>query len=548
MTFQRINLAILICALACLAACSRSPGQQSLPPESNAQALPAPAELDGLRVPANLNRAVTLGKNTYVKSGNAVELPGGELKMQALAGDRCWAIWQIPNESEYLDSIFFDILSPEGEGCYLGLADFSTGRWQFSGPYTEQTTLQFEPDWQVSPAGYHYVAVLTEGASSVELAQLHAYFQDGWQQITLSVGVLPIQDISLASIDNRPAVLWQLGTGLHYAFSSTDDGLSLADWTRIDISVGPGGASGVDLQEINGRPAFSFSYSDVENSNVLGYAWSSTSTGALPSHWDYRLLDQRATIGYHNSLALIDGKPAISYAYLNTTHELWYTRSSDLHGGDTATWTAPVRIDYNGTEDIGVDCSLAEIDGKPAVAYHAEGLLRYAWSSTETGESEDDWNIRNIDSELDNTVGLYASLAQIGGKPAIAYYDQLHADLKYAWSETAQGQSAGDWKVLEISGPPIAGQYVSLLELNDHPALCYYTVGSLRDLVFDEATTAQGTLPEDWEPFVIVDDHEDIDPPDVGQFCDIALVNGQPVIAYYDATNTALKFAVRVLP
>lgn len=548
MTLQRIHLTILICTLASLAACAQSPELKQPALDSDSQELPALAELDGLRTPANLNRAVTLGKNTYVKSGNAMELPGGELKMEDPDGKPCWAIWQIPNEPEYLDSIFFDILSPEGEGCYLGLADFSIGRWQFSGPYTEQTTLQFEPDWQVSPAGYHYVAVLTEGASSVELAQLHAYFQDGWQQITLSVGVLPIQDISLASIDNRPAVLWQLGTGLHYAFSSTDDGLSLADWTRIDISVGPGGASGVDLQEINGRPAFSFSYSDVENSNVLGYAWSSTSTGALPSHWDYRLLDQRATIGYHNSLALIDGKPAISYAYLNTTHELWYTRSSDLHGGDTATWTAPVRIDYNGTEDIGVDCSLAEIDGKPAVAYHAEDRLRYAWSSTPTGESEEDWNIRNIDVESDNRIGLYASLAQIGGKPAIAYYDQLHADLKYAWSDKAQGQSAGDWTVMEVSGPPIAGQYASLLELDGHPAVSYYTVGLLRDLVFDEAVATQDGMSWDWGPLVIVDDREDIDPPDVGKYCDMTLVNGRPVIAYYDETNTALKFAVRVLP
>ncbi len=551
MTGKCFNLACLMLAILCLNACTADTAPETFPvvPQQESQMLPPPAELDGLHSPSNLTRDVTLGKDIYVKSGNAVELPGGELKMDAMAKERCWAIWQIPDQPEYLDSVFFDILSPEGEGCYIGLADYSTGRWQFSGPYTDQTTLPFPSDWQVSPAGYHYFAVMTQDGASVELAQLHAYFQDGWQQLTIHDG-MQIQSLSIASIGNRPAILWQeLGDPkLSYAISSTADGQAPGNWTQIGIGFGPGGASGVDLQEINGRPAFSFSYSDFENSIVLGYALSNNSTGSSPGNWSYFLLDQQSGIGYYNSLAMINGRPAITYAYLSGLNELWYSRSSDLHGGQITDWSAPVRIDHDGSAEIGVDCSLAEIDGKPAVAYHADNGLRYAWSSDVTGESEGHWNVRIVDPDSASTVGRYASLALIAGKPAIAYYDQLHADLKYAWSETAQGQAFSDWNRIEISGPPVAGQYVSLLELAENPALCYYTVGSLRNLIFDEAITPQGAVPEDWGPFITVDDHVDIDPPDVGQFCDMAVVNGNPVIAYYDATNSALKYALRVLP
>jgi hypothetical protein len=545
----RISTAVLL-LLIILTACATDRELAPMQTDPLQSVLPAIAQLDGLRAQANLNRDILLGKDTYIRSANAEARPGGELRMQSDSGTRCWAIWQIPDQPEYLDSIFVDIIEPVGAGCFVGLADYSTGRWQFSGPYTEQTSLPVPTDWQLSPGGNHYVAVMTHDGASVDIGQLFSWFEDGWQLLTIRDGNTPIQSISIAAISGRPAILWQeQGNPQHsYAISSSADGLQLADWTSLGISFGPGGAFGSDLQEINGRPAFSFSYTDFEHSSVLGYALSSSTTGSSPGHWSYFLLDEADGIGYHNSLALIGGKPAIAYAYISGTNELWYSRSSDAEGASLEDWSVPVRIDHDGSAPIGVDCSLAQVNGRPAVAYHADNRLRYAWSSSQSGEGEDDWNIRIIDSDGASTVGRYASLAVISGKPAVAYYDQFHADLKYAWSDTLHGQVAGDWTSIKLAGPPIAGQFVSLLELDGGPALCYHTVGLLNDLIFDQAATPQGMLPEDWGPYITVDDHVDIDPPDVGQYCDMALVNGNPAIAYYDATNQALKYAVRILP
>ena len=97
-------------------------------------------------------------------------------------------------------------------------------------------------------------------------------------------------------------------------------------------------------------------------------------------------------------------------------------------------------------------------------------------------------------------------------------------------------------------GPPIAGQYSNLVELDGQPAVCYYTVGVLRDLLFDQAVPA--AIPEEWSwgPYVTVDGNDGLMPADVGRNCSMAVVNGRPVISYYDATSESLKYAVRVLP
>ncbi|MCB1185836.1 hypothetical protein KDL29_01605 [bacterium] len=535
--------------LAGLVSCGSSPAAQSGPPVALEDILPSLASLDGLREGSRLQRDVILGKDTYARSANSVELPGGELQMSAAAGEICWAIWQLPDRPEYLDSVYCDILSAEGAGCHLGIANFATGRWEFSGPHAEQTTLEFAPDWQASPAGYHYFAALTQDTASIEMAQLFGYFEDGWQIVTVSAMHAAGVNSAVADIAGHPAIAYRRDEdeALRYAWSSTETGAAAADWTDLAIPALFTAGRFCSLADINGRPAISFRGENDNFGYELHYAISSNSSGSSPGNWNVIVLDPTEDVGYHTSLALINDRPAIAYGTFDA-RDLYYIRSSSLDGAAAEDWSTPVAIDHDGSGTLGYDCSLAEVDGRPAVSYYANGNLRYCWSSTAAGEADDDWNIRIIDNDTASNVGLYSSLAVINGKPAISYYDQLHADLKFAWSDTVGGQLAADWNLMEINGPPIAGQYSNLVELDGQPAVCYYTVGLFRDLLFDQAVPA--AIPEVWAwgPFVTVDGNDDMMPADVGSNCSMAVVNGRPVISYYDVTNESLKYAVRVLP
>ncbi|MEZ5338691.1 MAG: hypothetical protein R3F46_10525 [bacterium] len=535
--------------LAGLVSCAASPAPQSAPPVAMEDMLPSLASLDGLREGSRLQRDVILGRDTHARSANSVELPGGELQMSAAAGELCWAVWQLPDRPEYLDSVFFDILSVEGEGCHLGIANFATGRWEFSGPYAGQTTLDIGPERQVSAAGFHYLAAVTQDTASVEMAQLFSYAQDGWRVITVSAGHEAGFNSSVAGIAGHPAIAYRHNEDqtLRYAWSSTETGVSAADWTDITIPTQFSAGRDCSLAEVNGRPAISFRAEDELGLYHLHYALSSNSSGSSPGNWNAFELDPAADTGYFTSLAVINDRPAIAYGTFAAL-DLFYTRSSSLDGAAAEDWSTPVAIDHDGSGTIGWDCSLAEVDGRPAVSYYANGNLRYCWSSTPAGEGEDDWNIRIIDNDTASNVGFYTSLAVIAGRPAISYYDQLHADMKLAWSDTAGGEIAADWNHSSLAGATITGQYSSLVELDGRPAVCHYTVGLLRDLLFQQARPGELPGSWDWDPYLTVDGDDPLAPADVGQNCSMAVVNGRPVISYYDATNQSLKYAVRVLP
>lgn len=82
-----------------------------------------------------------------------------------------------------------------------------------------------------------------------------------------------------------------------------------------------------------------------------------------------------------------------------------------------------------GTGFVGLHSSLAVVDGRPAVSYYdADNLhLKYAWSSTADGSSG--WNTLAVDAL--GSVGEFTSLAVLAnGRPAISYYG--NTDLKYA--------------------------------------------------------------------------------------------------------------------
>jgi len=158
----------------------------------------------------------------------------------------------------------------------------------------------------------------------------------------------------------------------------------------------------------------------------------------------YKRFGDPATVTVHvieecwepiTSLAVVAGAPAIAYPS-NSTSGLVYSRSSTPHGSDAGDWT------HRGIDpgaEVGWGASLAVVDGRPAIAYRyvdyygpGSSLLMFAWSSGPTGMNWEDWGKVLVDGGEDECTGHSASLAEVDGLPAIAYHDANAGQLKYA--------------------------------------------------------------------------------------------------------------------
>ncbi|WOO39301.1 hypothetical protein [Rubellicoccus peritrichatus] len=259
-----------------------------------------------------------------------------------------------------------------------------------------------------------------------------------------------------------------------------------------------------------------------------------TATNATPK----QTVDNIDDVGQHSSVAMINGYPAISY-YDETNGDLKFAINSRADG--SGSWTT-VTVD-DSVNDVGQECSLAEVDGRPAIAYYdaTAADLKFAIASNEDGSGT--WTIEILDYRF--SVGSSVSLAVIGGYPAVAYQRDLNNFLRYKVNGSTDG--TGSWAATQtIAGP--GGGHISLADLNGLPVVSYFEDGTkshnqstvleaeTKDLYFATCTAADGT--GTWTKQAV--DTGGI----VGKHTSITSFNGYPAISYYDDTNDDLKYAI----
>jgi len=85
-----------------------------------------------------------------------------------------------------------------------------------------------------------------------------------------------------------------------------------------------------------------------------------------------------------------------------------------------------------------------------------------------------------------------------------------------------------------VDDTSFTGEYTSIFDLNGFPSIFYYDADA-GDLRFVRAGYKDGSY---WDEPETVDGKD----ADVGRFASVAVVNGRPAIAYYDATKSDLKY------
>jgi len=338
---------------------------------------------------------------------------------------------------------------------------------------------------------------------------------------------------SLTQIKARPAIAYiETGTDrLRYARASSLDGNDASVWTTETVETATVTAPSL-VELFNGAPGIA--YHDGTNVKwAVGQTDGSIGTPTL------------VTLGteagaYISAVVLDNGFPAIAVSDAGASGLVYYV-SSTKTGSQASDWSNPVLVDSTAT--AGDYLSLAVINGVPAISYYESvgGDLLYAVSDSADGKFADDWTSVTVDSTGD--VGLYTSLFEVDGSPAISYYDGTNTDLKYAYASTSTGSSAGDWSdITVVSSTNAVGRGTSLKVVDGAPAIAYYDFTD-KNLLYVSSATTDGASASDWDPSHITVDF----PLFVGNEPSLAVINdGRPAISYYDESAQQLKYAVAV--
>ena len=182
------------------------------------------------------------------------------------------------------------------------------------------------------------------------------------------------------------------------------------------------------------------------------------------------------------------------------------------------------------------------------------GLPGYSLTKNTLPLEESDWYSGNTmfseDNGFSTDIGDYIQVAEVGGKPAVSFFDRTRGALAYARAKDpfpqvdTLGRVSSDsflpMVVDDGGGPEIqVGLSTRLITLADGtPAIAYYD-NTNGDLKFAMSSRVEPLSSDDWT-FYTVDTGGTHD---VGLANDLFLVQGRPAIVYYDATAGDVKFA-----
>ncbi|MCB1217417.1 PKD domain-containing protein [bacterium] len=247
-----------------------------------------------------------------------------------------------------------------------------------------------------------------------------------WSQIvTLNIGDGTGIAPSLAVVDGNPAISFQDGDSdfLMYTRSNTSTGSMAADWdtlVTLDTSTNAGYKS--KLRVIDGKPAIAYC-----RLPELCYIRSSTATGSTALDWDPILaLDAFPDTPEYVGLIIADGNPAIATYDIDNDAFLFYS-STTPDGGLLGNWQSGKLgfIPQNGANTM----SLALVDGTPAMCFTYGSKLGFASSSSPFGLPKTTWE-SEFAEPLPGNLFRDTSLAEVDGRAAIAYVNGF-GDLIY---------------------------------------------------------------------------------------------------------------------
>jgi len=242
------------------------------------------------------------------------------------------------------------------------------------------------------------------------------------------------------------------------------------------------------------------------------------------------IVDNEGNDGEHASLALdADGNPVIAYRDgTNSALKVIHCNDPNCEGGDES----PETVDNTGNDGEYVSLVL-DADGNPVISYRSDTELKLAHCADPSCDGTP--SVEVVDGATN--VGLFTSLVlDADGNPVISYQDGLNTDLKLAHCNDPNC-SGGDESLTTVDDAENVGFHTSLvLDAYGNPVISYRDGDNtaLKVAFCNDPDCAGGD-----EKILTVDDTAN-----EGEHTSIVLdAAGNPIIAYYGATSSALKVA-----
>lgn len=318
----------------------------------------------------------------------------------------------------------------------------------------------------------------------------------------------PVVTASLAA--NFPATLKGLsvtvGKITALGFEGTVEKLPL-DLGVVPFIIHPFGlddALTISTAEISGRTAMAF---QKKPTGELRYAMLQSETGTQFQSADPIIYDSS-----YPSLAEVGGRPAVSF---NSQGTLGFSRALDTTG---RSW--PTEWQTVSTSGVYLETQLGIISGHPAIAYVGAGVGYVRAADAEGAQ----WNSPIIVDSSSN--GLFPSMAEVDGYPAICYVNSNNFELRYIRATNAEGTQWGT--PVTVSG---VGSHFnpSLKVIDGRPAICFYNGAALKYVRAEDAAGAT------WPAALVVDSEN-------GEYCSLEVIDGRPAIAYRDLLRQDLRY------
>ena len=242
------------------------------------------------------------------------------------------------------------------------------------------------------------------------------------------------------TVDDSGNADWMLGAGivagnpaicyldnnnynLMYVRATNAQGTAWDTPMVVDDSVDTGYDCSIAI--VNGNPAISYWEYIGKDADYVKFVRALDSEGATWGTPD--IIEDAGGMIYLSEMRVVNGNPAVAY-HDSINNRLLFTRATNNQG---SAWGTPVKLDDSGI-DVGLFSSLAIIDGKPAISYVVNNSgnpqLRYVTAVDASGSS---WNEPTIVG-VDHT-GWWNSLADFKGQAAISSFDSPNTALRFAF-------------------------------------------------------------------------------------------------------------------
>jgi Concanavalin A-like lectin/glucanases superfamily/Secretion system C-terminal sorting domain len=359
---------------------------------------------------------------------------------------------------------------------------------------------------------------------------------------------------STAIINGNPAVVYlDRGIGkIKFIRANDASGTSWGNPIIVNLGAIPITLSiytPMTLKEVNGRPAISF-YDDYSHSfkytradNANGTSWSSLPITVVAPH--SFVFGFNFVVGWNHSMEIVNGHPAFSYSSrvesnLYSETNLNYIRSADANGD---VWIAADTVLVEHSVNIAdIKNQLKVINGNPAVCYEFRTVvnptytlsLKYARANDVNGTTWASSSVVNsVDIPYSADQNSYSSMTEVGGNPAISYFDQINKDLKFIRATNTTGTAWATPQTLDATG--VVGTSTTMLTLtNGYAAIAYHDTDNNGTLKFIKSLDATGSS---WSAPETIDASYS-----TGIQNSLILVNNVPAVSYFNYDDHDLIF------